>query len=279
MPAVDLPDPWSPRWRADCSRCSGLCCMIPAFGRSADFAIDKPAGVACPNLTGEHRCSIHDHLRASGFAGCVVYDCFGAGQQVTQVVLGGRPWSHDDATAALAAAVFPVVRFLHELLRYAAEALAWPSSDPLRPALVATVDELEALVASPAGSLAALDVDAVRADVNRLLLACSERRRADAPARDVDLRGADLVGGDLRGRDLRGASLRGAVLVGADLRGADLRGADVIGADLRGADLRGADLRGALFLVPAQLEAATGDAGTLLVPPFTPPAHWPTATG
>jgi hypothetical protein len=29
---------------ADCSRCVGLCCVVPAFAASADFAIDQPAG-------------------------------------------------------------------------------------------------------------------------------------------------------------------------------------------------------------------------------------------
>ena len=38
--------------RADCSRCVGLCCVAPAFARSADFAVDKPAGTPCTNLPG-----------------------------------------------------------------------------------------------------------------------------------------------------------------------------------------------------------------------------------
>src|SRR6185437_7197530 len=47
--------------RADCGRCFGLCCVAPAFVRSADFAIDKPAGQPCPNLaTTSFDCSLHD---------------------------------------------------------------------------------------------------------------------------------------------------------------------------------------------------------------------------
>ena len=92
--------------------------------------------------------------------------------------------------------------------------------------------------------------------------------------RERDRRGADLAGADLRGQDLRGTNLRGALLIGADLRRADLRGSDLAGADLRGADIRGADLRGALFVTRSQLEAATGDAATLLSSRLAPPAHW-----
>ena len=29
---------------ADCARCAALCCVLPPFAASADFAIDKPAG-------------------------------------------------------------------------------------------------------------------------------------------------------------------------------------------------------------------------------------------
>lgn len=60
----------------------------------------------------------------------------------------------------------------------------------------------------------------------------------------------------------------------ADLGGADLREADLIGADLRDADVRGADLTGALFLTQAQLNAARGDAATVLPAGLSRPAHW-----
>ena len=78
--------------RADCTRCFALCCVVPAFTRSADFAIDKPANQPCPNLQPDFRCGIHTDLRPRGFGGCTVYDCFGAGQQVSQVTFGGRDW-------------------------------------------------------------------------------------------------------------------------------------------------------------------------------------------
>ncbi len=76
---------------ADCANCFGLCCVGPAFAASADFAIDKAAGTPCPNLGGDFRCGIHDQLRPKGFAGCTVYDCFGAGQKVSQVTFASVP--------------------------------------------------------------------------------------------------------------------------------------------------------------------------------------------
>jgi uncharacterized protein YjbI with pentapeptide repeats len=266
--------------RADCAKCFGLCCVVPAFAASADFAIDKPAGQACGNLQSDFRCGIHTRLRPSGFTGCTVYDCFGAGQQVSQQTYAGRDWRSDPSTAAEMFQVFPVMRDLHELLYYLREALgltrAMPSARSLNGSLDSAVARVTEIIGGSAQVLVGVDVDAFRREANPLLLQTSELVRAAVrPQRKRrDHRGADLIGAKLKGADLRAANLRGAYLIGADLRRADLRSADLTGADLRSADLAGANLTGSLFLVQAQLEAARGSGGTMLSPPLTPPAHW-----
>ena len=261
---------------ADCASCQGLCCVAPVYVRSSEFAIDKPAGTPCPNLRGDSRCSIHAELRPRGFSGCTVYDCFGAGQRLTRTVLAGTDWRHDGQAAQVAFAALPVVRQLHELLWYLDEALTRtpPGSD--HEELQRAAERVDGLAAAAPGSLPALDVAAVRREVDPLLLAASEALRTGSPA-GRGLRRADLVGAHLRRADLRRADLRGAWLLGADLRGADLRLADLIGADLRGADVRGADLSDALFLTQTQVNAAVGDGGTRLPPWAARPGHWTTA--
>jgi uncharacterized protein YjbI with pentapeptide repeats len=271
--------PEIPVLKADCSRCFGLCCVVPAFTASADFAFSKPADQACRNLKPDFRCGIHVGLRAEGFIGCTVYDCLGAGQHLSQETFGGQDWRTDPATARTMFGAFPVMRQLHELLWYVGEALSYGAAAPvharLRLAQSATAD----LAGSSADDLVNLDVSAHRESVNPLLLKASELVRAPAGKRVRQLRGADLVGAKLAGADLRGANLRGALLVGAQLAGADLRLADLIGADLRGADLAAADLTGALFLTQSQLTAAIGDSRTALSPPLFRPAHWPECDG
>jgi hypothetical protein len=249
--------------------------VVPAFAASAEFAISKGAGEACPNLRPDSRCGIHVELRSRGFAGCAGYDCFGAGQRVAQVTFGGRDWRGDRGIAGPMFAVFPIVRQLHELLWYLAEALALPPARPLQAELRRAFGETERLAAGTAESLLALDVAGHRDGVNALLREASTLVRAKARPRPPDRAGADLTGADLRGADLAAASLRGARLIGADLRGADLRGADFTGADLRGANIGGADLGGGIFLTQAQLDTATGDAVTTLPPALARPAHWP----
>ncbi|MFL4952322.1 pentapeptide repeat-containing protein [Streptomyces sp. MMS24-I31] len=276
---ADRPDrPDRPGLRGDCARCFGLCCVALPFSASADFALDKPAGKPCPNLRDDHRCGIHARLREQGFSGCTVYDCFGAGQKVSQVTFGGQDWRTGSGERARRMfEVFPVVRQLHELLWYLTEALTLPAARPVHAGLRRALERTEQLTLLAPGELAALDVGAHRQEVNALLLRAGELVRAEVPGskgRKKNRRGADLIGARLRGADLRGATLRGACLIAADLTGADLRGAELIGADLRDTDLTDADLTGAFFLTQPQLNAARGGAGTRLPASVTRPGHW-----
>ena len=261
--------------RVDCGNCFALCCVAPAFSASADFAATKPAGKPCGNLGADFRCGIHTRLRTEGYPGCTVYDCFGAGQKVSQITFGGQDWRTGPRSARRMFEVFPVVRDLQELLWYLTQALALPQAEPLRPDLVRARDRTERLTLGSPEELLALDRTAHWRGVNDLLLRTSELVRARTLGdKRKNRRGADLVGARLAGADLAGANLRGAYLIGADLTGADLRGADLIGADLRGADLSRADLTGSVFLTQPQLEAARGDGATRLPAGFTRPGHW-----
>ncbi|MFJ1864170.1 pentapeptide repeat-containing protein [Streptomyces sp. NPDC088097] len=274
MPTPPAPAPL-PLLQADCANCFALCCVALPFAKSRDFAVDKAAGTPCGNLQQDFRCGIHTGLRDRGFQGCTVFDCFGAGQQVSQVTFGGRDWRTHPGTRGEMFEVFPVMRHLHELLAYVSEALTLPPAAPLHPRLRTALERTEALTRADARTLADLDVGPLRQEINALLLKTSELVRAKLPGRKKNHRGADLMGARLPGADLRGANLRGAYLIAADLSGADLRGADLIGADLRDTNLSGADLRDTLFLTQPQLNAAQGTPTTRLSPPRTHPTHWP----
>jgi len=202
-----------------------------------------------------------------------VFDCFGAGQQLTEVTFGGRNWRTTPELARPMFAALPVMRQLHELLWYLAEAVA-RAGEPL----LAEVRELQLETEQHTGlgpaELAALDIAAHRGRGGDLLRRVSATVRSQVPDPARDREGVDLIGALLRGARLRGASLRGAYLIAADLAGADLRDTDLLGADLRDTDLRGADLTGCLFLTRPQVTAARGDRSTRLPAGFDPPAHW-----
>ena len=258
--------------RADCASCVGLCCVALPFARSADFAIDKHAGEPCPNLDTGHRCTIHAELPGRGFPGCVSFDCFGAGQQVTQVTFGNRSWRTKPELAGPMFAAFGVLRQVHEMRWYLTDAATRALPGPLARRVAATDARLAEFGGMPEGDLRMLDVDELRAEVDPVLLEVSAAVRAGTAG--VSHRRADLVGARLVGADLRGADLRGALLIAADLTRADLRQADLIGADLRGAIVRAADLTDALFVTSPQLAAAHGDSRTRLDPHLTRPSGW-----
>jgi uncharacterized protein YjbI with pentapeptide repeats len=246
--------------------------VAPAFSRSSEFAIDKPAGVPCPHLAADHQCSIHDRLRPSGFSGCTAYDCFGAGQRLAQETFGGRDWRAEPVVEAPMMAALPTMRALHELLWYVREALDLPTSGPVHGELTSVADRVETAAGSSPADLRTVDLGALRSAVVPVLREASRLARAELDG--ADYAGEDLSGADLRGADLRGASFRGGMLIGARLDHADLAHVDLLGTDLRGAVLRGARLAQALFVTHTQLGGAHGDRRTTLPADLSAPAHW-----
>jgi len=266
--------------RPDCGNCFALCCTAFGFSRSADFPIDKPAGTPCRNLAPDFSCTIHDSLRPRGFRGCTVFDCFGAGQTVSQGIFGGTSWIEDPDSRKNMFSAFATARQLHEMLWYLAEAhtrsVDHDTSD--RVERLATI--IQEAVGGDLGALLSLDVQNIHAQVRSTLIEVSEGVRAAYLAAGADYLdaafqpGADLMGKSLRSRQFCGADLRGAYLIAADLRGCDLSGVDLLGADLRDARLEGADMSQALFVTQPQVNAARGDATTRLPADLETPSHW-----
>lgn len=255
---------------ADCAQCFALCCVALPFARSADFAIDKPAGTPCRNLDG-FACSIHDHLQPAGFPGCATYDCFGAGQRIAQQTFDGRNWrAHPEVAEAMFAA-FATMRHLHELLWYVDAALRWPKAEQVHAELRTARADVEHAAAGGADQLAEVDVNILREMTAPLLRRASSCVRGN---RAPDHSGSDFTGADLRSTNLRDADLRNARLLGADLRDTDLGRADLLGADLRNADIRGADLSETLYLTQSQVGATRGDQRTKIPAALRRPAHW-----
>lgn len=113
----------------DCDNCLGLCCVAPGFAASATFAYSKPEGETCRHLDAANRYEIHAALTDKGFAGCVAYQCYGAGLKVVQQIYPGRSWRENEAFAVRMFRTFFQVKALHELLSYLEEA-AEIATDP-----------------------------------------------------------------------------------------------------------------------------------------------------
>ncbi len=203
--------------RPDCADCFGLCCVALSFAASADFAFDKDPGEPCTHLRPDYGCGIHARLRTSGFKGCSVFDCFGAGQRVAQGTYGGRDWRSTPDVAEEMFAVFHLLRQLHELLWHLTHASDRAASPALAAELAAARAQTELVAAGSPDEILTFDVASHRRGVQDLLSRTSQEARAVAvrPGRRRSLPErvgprADLVGAPLRGADLTGADMRGA---------------------------------------------------------------------
>jgi hypothetical protein len=88
------------RFRADCSSCCGLCCVVPDQLAMQGFRVDKPAETPCAHLNERNRCSIHAARASHGYPACQGFDCFGAGQWITQHLFAGAAWTQSTGLAA-----------------------------------------------------------------------------------------------------------------------------------------------------------------------------------
>ncbi|MDV7242245.1 MULTISPECIES: pentapeptide repeat-containing protein [Rhodococcus] len=265
--------------RADCGSCFALCCTAFGFSRSVDFAEDKPAGAPCRHLGSEFSCTVHAGLRSRGFRGCTVFDCFGAGQAVSQRLFSGISWRERPDLQQRMFAAFKVMKQLHEMLWYLLEAQGRTYDPDAAHEARDLASVITALTRGGLPELLTVDMDALHSDVKAVLVDTSEEVRASYFAENGHLDkglgpGADLVGKNLRARRLCGADLRGACLIAADLRESDLTAVDLLGADLRDARLEGADLSAALYVTQPQINAARGSGETRLPTGISAPAHW-----
>lgn len=268
--------------RADCGKCCGLCCVALYFSASEGFPDDKEAGIPCPNLQTDFHCKIYPSLIQQGLKGCVAFDCFGAGQKVSQLSFSGESWHNHPESAEQMFQAFLVMRQLHEMLWYLTDAREAEPARSIQPELRAMLDRTQELTLLSPDSLLVLDIPAHREEVNALLLKTSQLVRDEARRELKRQQGTcknlrrrrNFIAADLRNTNLTGANLRGACLIAADLRGAHLDGVDCIGADFRDADLRGANLSRCIFLTQAQLNAAKGDKNTMLPASLTRAVHW-----
>ena len=161
--------------RPDCARCAALCCVALAFDRSEMFGFDKPAGEPCRHLTAGGRCTIHAERAARGFAGCVAFDCLGAGQQVTQAVFGGRSWRDDPELLEPMMRAFSALKAARALIPLLREAGTLPLPAASRRRLGALAQRLDEAAVTPAAPAA---LDALEGDVRaflRSLRAVAER--------------------------------------------------------------------------------------------------------
>ena len=136
--------------RSDCSRCAALCCIAYPSEDMPGFSACKAAGEPCPKLGADGLCTIYGRREEEGFAGCIRYECFGAGQHVVEHLFDGRDWRDDPALLAPMIDAFLAMRPVSDLAYLVESALALDLPEATRDELLAYQSELADIAATRA---------------------------------------------------------------------------------------------------------------------------------
>ena len=134
--------------RADCSRCAALCCIAYPSDDMPGFSARKGAGEPCPKLGADGLCTIYESRAEQGFAGCIRFECFGAGQHVVQHLFGGRDWRDDPALLEPMVETFLEMRPVADLNFLASRAIDIAEESDLKRAAIALAERLQSVAAS-----------------------------------------------------------------------------------------------------------------------------------
>lgn len=255
----------------NCEKCSGLCCVALYCAKTEGFPADKIAGKPCQNLMPDFRCKIHSKLLQSKMRGCLAYDCFGAGQKVTQICYPTENWQSEPRQANQIFDAFLVIFQLHQMLWYLIEA----SSFKLEDRIIVTIDELilenERMTTLLPDEILSIDLEAYRLKVNGVLKEVS--KMIVIPSSKSDQK-RDFFGKKFNGENLDGRDFSMSMMIAANLEGCSLNGTSFLGADMRDANIKNTDLSKSVFLTQMQINAAKGNSKTKLPTSLTYPTAW-----
>ncbi len=258
----------------DCSKCCGLCCVALYFSKTDGFPTDKVAGKPCVNLMSDFRCTIHSRLVECKMKGCLAYDCFGAGQIVTQSIYKGLDWKSKPEISEQMFKVFLIVWQLHQMLWYLAEALTLIDDEKIISDINLLIIENEKMTKLSPEDISNLDIDKYKVKVNQILkdvtkLICTSSNNV-ANNRKV----FDFIGKNFKKQNLNGKDFSMALLIAANLEGCSLHGTNFLGADLRDVNVKNTDLSKSIFLTQGQINSAKGNKNTILPAYLSLPTSW-----
>lgn len=251
--------------KINCNKCCGLCCVALFFSKTDGFPHDKVAGKPCMNLLDDFRCSIHNQLAQKKMKGCMAYDCFGAGQKVTQIIYHNESW-HDHKEMF---DVYFIVYQLHQMLWYLNEAYHLSVNKAVQASITSLIHQCDVITHSTPNAVKHFDLDQFRKQVNVILKDITlELAKPNIKIAPINF------GKQFRGANLDAYDFSMNLLIGSNLEGCSLINTNFLGADLRDVNLKNTDLRRCLFLTQGQINSAIGNSSTLLPRTLTTPTSW-----
>lgn len=257
--------------RIDCEKCSGLCCVALYCMKTDGFPSDKEAGVPCKHLMSDFCCDIHPALVSKNMRGCLAYDCFGAGQKVTQQCYSNINWKSTSDKANEIFQVFLNIFQLHQMEWYLLESLSLTSDEYLNSDIKALIFENEKMTDQSPGEILKIDVESYRLNVNQTLKKVCESITISSFNNSAK---KDFFGKNFNKVNLDYRDFSMSLLIAANLEGCSLRHVNFLGADIRDANIKNTDLSECVFLTQMQINSAKGNAHTKLPQHLSPPTSW-----
>ena len=259
--------------KIDCSKCSGLCCTALLFMKMDGFPENKKEGKPCSKLQNNYRCKIHNELEKQNMKGCLGYDCFGAGQYVTQCIYKGETWQTLKEKAKEIFDVFIIIFQLYQIRYFLEESKTIIPARELWSDIEKLINENEAICNSNSQNILDTDIDSYRNKVNIILKqVCASVMNC---FKNIDNNGLhDYMGKNFKKRDMSGLDLSMKLLIAANFDSCTFDGTVFLGADIRDANFSYADLSEAVFLTQGQVNSAKGNRNTKLPKNLNYPVTW-----
>lgn len=259
--------------KIDCSKCSGLCCTALFFSKLDGFPEDKNAGKPCVNLQSDFRCKIHSELTKRRMKGCLGYDCFCAGQKVTQTIFINSDWQTNPSKSQQIFDIFLIVFQLHQILYYLAEAKTLIPARELWKDINSLIEENRAICNASPQDILTTDIDGYRNRANECLKKVSSLIKSNSNHDKKEAKN-NFLGKSFKGKSFNGADFTMTLLIAANFESCSFNGANFLGADTRDTDFSYADLSDAVFVTQGQVNSARGNFSTKLPSNLVRPITW-----
>lgn len=257
--------------KIDCNKCSGLCCVALFCTKTDGFPANKEAGIPCKHLVSDFRCYIHSKLVDKNMRGCLAYDCFGAGQKVTQDCYPNVTWKTHPEKANEIFEVFLIVFQLHQMEWYLLESLSLITDKQLQANIEALISENEQITNQPSDKILKFNNEKYRLKVNHVLKQVSDMITTDSAE---EAHSKDCSGRNFKKANLNAKNFSMALLIAANLEGCSLQGTNFLGTDMRDANIKNTDLSSCVFLTQMQINSAKGNHNTKLPKNLSHPVSW-----
>lgn len=259
--------------KIDCSKCSGLCCTALFFSKVDGFPENKVAGKACIKLKNNYYCKIHNELEKKNMKGCIGYDCFGAGQHVTQHIYIGKTWSDSPECAQEIFDVFIIIFQLYQIRYFLEESILIVSAKNLGDNIQKLINENKSICNDIPQNIINFDIECYRSKVNIILKQVSSSILKKF--KNVDnAKSIDFLGRSFKKKDMSGLDLSMKLLIATNFDSCIFEGTNFLGADTRDTNFSNADLREAVFLTQGQINSAKGNRNTKLPQYLDYPVTW-----